>query len=105
MFRKIILALVAVLPLGSVSYAANYAQKNQSSSTDIREEFEFLLKNYQLPEKYYNYLYKNGYVDVEQFLAERNLDQYLKMLEEFESDMDGGIFQAAGATISIGGSY
>lgn len=105
MFRKIILALIAVFPLGAISYAADYEQKNNSGSTDVRQEFEFLLKSYQLPEKYYNYLDKNGYVDVEQFLAERNLDQYLKMLEEFENDLDNGIFQAAGATISIGGSF
>ena len=105
MFRKIMLTLVAILPLGAASYAADFEQKNLGMDVDVQEEFEFLLKNYQLPEKYYNFLIRNGYVDVEQFLAEQNLSQYLKMLEEFKSDINNGMLQAAGSSISIGGTF
>lgn len=104
-FKKIILSVLSALPLGSISYAADFQNSvDVKEITNVQQEFEARLQANELPEKYYNYLGQLNILSMDELVAERNLEHYRKMLKEFELDIQSGVM-AAGGAISIGGTF
>lgn len=102
--RKILLTLLAALPLGAVSYAADFENQidmSQWTPEQIKAEFDYRLQAHELPEKYYEYLNKLGIVSVDELVAARNYNYYQRMLREFKLDHQIGVYAASG-TLSIG---
>ena len=99
-----LLALLATLPLGAVSYAADFeSQVDMSKWTPekIKAEFDDRLQANELPEKYYEYLNQLGIARMEDLVAAKNHEHYKRLLKEFKSDKEMGVFMLTGA-ISIG---
>lgn len=103
-FKKMLLAALASLPLGAVSYAAAYEGQIDTPAwtpEEIKAEFDARLQNYGLPERYYDYLNQLGIVNIEELNAAKNLEHYKRLLREFKIDKKIGVFRMSGA-ISIG---
>jgi len=104
-FKKVLLSLLSMLPLGSISYAADFESSvDMNKAVNVQEEFEIRLERNELPEKYYNYLGQQNILSMDDLVSERNLEHYRKMLKEFELDIKNGVY-AAGGAISIGGTF
>ncbi len=102
--KKAIFWLLAILPLGSISYAADYELHVETpDSGDIISQFEESFSEETLPQKYYYYMDKHGIITLEDLRAERNYRHFLQMLLEFEKDSQYGV-TASGGAISIGGT-
>lgn len=102
--RKILLTLLATLPLGAVSYAADFENQVDMSKwtpEQIKTEFDYRLQAHELPEKYYEYLNRLGIVSMDELIAARNFNYYQRMLNEFKADHQIGIYATSGA-LSIG---
>lgn len=102
--KRILLTMIASLPLGAVSYAAAFeGQVDQPSWTpeQIKTEFDARLMSNGLPSRYYDYLDRAGIVTMEELIADKNLEHYERLLKEFNVDKKMGVFRMAGA-ISIG---
>lgn len=104
LFKKTVISLLAMLPLGAVSYAAEFENKVDVNKADIQAEFERRLLDYELPSKYYNYLQRQSIESLDDLVADKNHAHYLRMLKEFEKDIQGGVMASSGA-ISIGGTF
>ncbi len=103
--KKAIFWLLAILPLGSISYAADYELHVETPDAgDIISQFEERLSEENLPLKYYNYMGENGIVDLDDLRAERNYRHFLQMLLEFEKDTLFGMTASSGQ-LSIGGGH
>lgn len=105
--RKILLTLLATLPLGAVSYAAEFENQIDMSKwtpEQIKAEFDYRLQAHELPEKYYEYLNKLGIVSMDELTAARNFNYYERMLKEFKGDQKIGVYATSGA-LSIGTAF
>lgn len=105
--KRILLTLLATLPLGAVSYAAEFeSQVDMSKWTpeQIKAEFDYRLQVNDLPEKYYEYLGKLGIVSMDELTAAKNFDYYQRMLKEFKTDHQMGVYRMSGA-LSIGTAF
>lgn len=104
LFKKTIISLLAMLPFGAIAYAAEFESNVDVGIGDVQAEFERRLLDHELPEKYYNYLQRQNIVSLDELVADRNHAHYLRLLEEFEKDIENGIMASSGA-ISIGGTF
>jgi|GEM_PF-3571213 len=105
--KKMLLTLLATLPLGAVSYAADFeSQVDMSKWTpeQIKSEFDYRLQARELPEKYYEYLGKLGIGSMDDLTAARNLGYYQRMLKEFKADHKIGVYAISGQ-LSIGTAF
>lgn len=105
--KRLLLTLLATLPLGAVSYAAefeNQVDMGKWTPEQIKAEFDYRLQANELPEKYYEYLGKLGIVNMDDLTAEKNLNYYQRMLKEFKADHEIGVYRMSGA-LSIGTAF
>lgn len=105
--KRILLTLLATLPLGAVSYAAEFeSQVDMSKWTpeEIKAEFDYRLQADQLPEKYYEYMEKLGIISMDELTAAKNYNYYQRMLKEFKTDHEIGVYRMSGA-LSIGTTF
>lgn len=105
--KKILLMLLTTLPLGAVSYAAEFeSQVDMSKWTpeEIKAEFDYRLQAEELPEKYYAYLARLGIVSMDELTAAKNFNYYQHMLREFKADHQMGVYRMSGS-ISIGTAF
>jgi hypothetical protein len=70
----------------------------------IKAEFDYRLQVNELPEKYYEYLGKLGIVSMDELTAAKNFDYYQRMLKEFKTDHQMGVYRMSGA-LSIGTAF
>ena len=57
--KKVLLSIIATLPLGAISYAADYERNVEVPDVgDLAVEFEEELLQFSLPNKYYDYMEK-----------------------------------------------
>ena len=103
LFKKTIISLLAMLPLGAISYAAEFEQHVDANKVDIKAEFERRLLDYELPQKYYDFLQRQNIQSLDELVTDENQAQYRRLLEEFEKD--SAILMAVGGTISFGGTF
>lgn len=105
--KRMLLTLLATLPFGAVSYAAEFENQVDMSKwtpEQIKAEFDYRLQANELPEKYYEYLSKLGIGSMEELTAARNFSYYERMLKEFKGDHKIGVYATSGA-LSIGTAF
>lgn len=104
LFKKTIISLLAMLPLGAISYAAEFESKVENNKADIKSEFERRLLEDELPQKYYDYLQRQNILNMDELVDGKNQEHYLRLLKEFEKDIGSAVMATSGA-ISIGGTF
>lgn len=104
LFKKTVISLLAILPLGAISYAAEFENNIETNKADIKSEFERRLLEDELPQKYYDYLQRQNILNMDELVDGKNQEHYLRLLKEFEKDIGSAVMATSGA-ISIGGTF
>lgn len=101
--RKLILSLLAILPISSIAFAADF-QLNKVDEPkcpeEIEDEFLQRLEDQQLPLKYYRFLRDHKIKSTEELLSEENEKLRKRLIEEYNKDYVAPMARESG-TISI----
>lgn len=100
--RKIILALLSILPIQAISFAAEFSESVEFPSVDLKkleEEFFNKLDNKMLPPKYYTFLEKHEIYSSEE-LKQENADILYKLLFRYSVErIDSKIMASSASSI------
>jgi hypothetical protein len=101
--RKLILSLLAILPISSIAFAADFQLNNVDEPKcpeEIEDEFLQRLEDQQLPLKYYRFLRDHKIKSTEELLSEENEKLRKRLIEEYNKDYVAPMGRESG-TISI----
>lgn len=103
MFKKCLISILAILPLGAASYAAQFEKAiEQKSEEELQVEFDYKIQNNELPKKYYQYLIKNNILSIEELYGCQNEMHYERLLSVYLEEQNALFMRYAGS-ISLGG--
>ncbi|MBT4761043.1 MAG: hypothetical protein HOO06_05035 [Bdellovibrionaceae bacterium] len=101
--KKAIISLLAILPISSIAFAADYNLNSVDVPVEpeqVEEEFLQRLEDNQLPLKYYRFLKEHKIENSDQLLSDDNLEKKNRLLDEYSKDYVAPLGRVSG-TISI----
>ncbi len=102
--RKTVISLLAMLPISSIAFAAEYKlhfDDTVKDSVEIEKEFLQKLEGNQLPLKYYRFLKKHSIRTSDQLELEENLVNKDLLIEEYIDDYIAPMGKTSGNTSII----